>query len=1063
MRRLTGQVALGCYMALHWLGTVAITIAVLASVGAGAFAWRLAQNPVDLPWLTSRLEDAINSNGGPTRISIGSAALAWEGFRRGGERPLDLRVSNVVIADQSGVRRMSVPGADVSLSLYELLRGRVALRTVEVDGARLTIIRAADGTLSVDIGDLAEPDTTSPPDATPIADLLAELAQPARTDRDATNTLLGQLREVRIHDARVTIVDHNLGVTWRAPQAEIDLARHPAGGVEGTADLTLALGQQQAHLGLAATLTAGAAETHVRARISPFVPSALAQSAPSLAALAAFDAPVSGDAAVDLDRHLGFRRARFDLHAGPGNARIGNGAVPFVDAALVGSATPDAVDVRTLRVTLRGRATGPDTHLETHGSVQVGADRISAGFSADLDQVDFADLPVLWPDGVGGNARGWLLENITAGTARNGHVDVGIEASPDLADVALTRAAGTLDGVGLQVHWLRPVPPIENGRAQLRIIDPDTLEIVVAGGRQILRNQKGNAGGIQIREGRMRITGIMQARQVGTIDANISTSLPDALALLREPRLRLLDRHPIDLKDPAGQASVKLAVSLPLDKNVAMDDIAIRAQAHLDDVHLARLVAGRDLDQGSFDLDANADGMKLNGKAALAAIPATLDATMDFRAGPPSQAVETVTVSGNATAAQLASAGLDTTPVAAGPMQLNATLIERRNGSGELAISSDLSTTELNVAALEWRKPRGLPARASARLILDHDRLTRLDAIQIDGDGISVRGRGTFSAGKLTQVQLDRLALGRTVTDAVVRLPENSTAPIVVTCNGAVVDLAARMERKTPPHQPEKTEPPPGPPWTLDAKFARVLMAHGATFGGVVLHAENDGRVFRRLHLEGRTSAQGPFLLQIVPDGAGRRLVVSAADAGELLRGLDYVKTMQGGKLSIEGNYDDAKPGRPLSGNAHIEDFRIQNAPALGKLLQAMTLYGLADVVRGPGLGFAQMEAPFRLTDDSLAIDDARAFSSSLGLTAKGQLNLDEQVIDLQGTIVPAYFFNSLLGNIPLVGRLFSPERGGGVFAASYTVRGALDDPQVSVNPLAALTPGFLRGLFRLF
>jgi hypothetical protein len=73
------------------------------------------------------------------------------------------------------------------------------------------------------------------------------------------------------------------------------------------------------------------------------------------------------------------------------------------------------------------------------------------------------------------------------------------------------------------------------------------------------------------------------------------------------------------------------------------------------------------------------------------------------------------------------------------------------------------------------------------------------------------------------------------------------------------------------------------------------------------------------------------------------------------------------------------------------------------------------------------------------------------------------QRVSLEGTIVPAYFFNSLLGNIPLVGRLFSPERGGGMFAASYSVRGALDDPEVTVNPLSALTPGFLRGLFGLF
>jgi hypothetical protein len=37
------------------------------------------------------------------------------------------------------------------------------------------------------------------------------------------------------------------------------------------------------------------------------------------------------------------------------------------------------------------------------------------------------------------------------------------------------------------------------------------------------------------------------------------------------------------------------------------------------------------------------------------------------------------------------------------------------------------------------------------------------------------------------------------------------------------------------------------------------------------------------------------------------------------------------------------------------------------------------------------------------------------------------------------------------------------VFAASYTVRGPLDNPEISVNPLSALTPGFLRGLFGLF
>jgi len=152
-----------------------------------------------------------------------------------------------------------------------------------------------------------------------------------------------------------------------------------------------------------------------------------------------------------------------------------------------------------------------------------------------------------------------------------------------------------------------------------------------------------------------------------------------------------------------------------------------------------------------------------------------------------------------------------------------------------------------------------------------------------------------------------------------------------------------------------------------------------------------------------------------------------------------------------------------LRGTVELTDFRVARAAALGKLLQAMTLYGLVDVVRGPGLTFSRLIAPFTFNDAKLELSDARAFSPSLGLTTKGWIETDTREADLHGTIIPAYFFNALLGHVPLVGRLFSPERGGGVFAASYTLRGDLNDPGVSVNPLTALTPGFLRGLFGIF
>ncbi len=1057
-------------MAVHRLCTLAITLVVLGSVGVGAISWRLSQGPVDLAWFSGRLQDAANANGGPTRLAIGSAALAWEGFTKGVDRPLDLRLTDVTVTDQSGRKRINIPRAEVSLSFYELLFGRLVPRAVELDEPQLTLVRAKDGAISLDLGSLADSGESAPTAAeTPLAELLAELARPAGSDRvRSENALLGQLHRVRVHDARVTLVDRQLGVTWRAPHAEINLTRRPEGGVDGTGTFILALGDQQAQLTLSATLAAGASETHLRARLSPVTPREIARATPSLAFLSALDAPVGGEATFDLDADLAVRNARLNLDAGAGSLRIGDSNVPFLDAGLVASGAPDALAVQTLRVSLRGHDDGPITHLEVHGDMQRRADRISADVAANVDQVNFADLPRLWPEGIAGDARSWLVANIPAGTARNGHVDVSLAALPDLSSVELTQASGTLDGEGLQVNWLRPVPPIENGRAQLRIVDPDTLEIIATGGRQRLRNEKqGSTGGLQIRGGRMRITGMMQRHQVGAIEADIAGSLPDTLALLREPRLALLDRHPIELKDPVGQVAVKLSLTIPLQNDVQMDDVAIRAQAHLDGVHLSALVAGRDLDQGVFDLSANPDGMKLNGRALLASIPSKLDASTDFRAGPPTQVVQSVTVSAQPDARQLAAAGLDATAVMSGPAQMQAVLSERRSGQGDVAVTADLTGAELFVSQLEWRKPRATSAKASARILLDHDRLTGIDAVKLDGDDLTVRGSAQFSGGTLSGFRLDRLVLGRTIAQGTLDLP--AEGPIAVNLTGATLDLAPRLERRTPPNATARSsaaagsQQPAGPPWSLDAKFDRVLMARGSTANGVVAHARSDRGVIQTLRVEGRIGARAPFFAQIVAEHGGRRFTGSTDDAGELLRGLDYVRSMQGGKLSVQAQYDDAQPDRPLVGTANIEQFRIRDAPAFGKLLQAMTLYGLVEVLQGAGLGFTRLVAPFRLTDSALELSDARAFSQSLGLTAKGRLDLNAQTIDLQGTIVPAYFFNALLGNIPLLGKLFSPERGGGVFAASYSLRGPLADPNVSVNPLAALTPGFLRGLFGLF
>ncbi len=1078
MSRLPGQAARGLVVILHRLATFALLLTILAGVGGAWAAWRLSQGPVDLPWLAHRIEDAVNGDNGPTRLKVGSAALAWEGFRMGVDRPLDIRLLDVTAADAAGVPILSVPRAEVSLSLGSLLLGHIRPRAIEVERPRLRVLRGPDGSIAVDLGSLSEADesgepaqetdTKSPPEASSFTALMRELANPPESDRNRHRvSRYSQLRRVRIRDANVIVVDRKLGAAWRIVASDVDFVRQPKGGVQGKAAASFELGDQRAGVLVSAALDAGGAASRVRIRLSPVDPAALARAAPGLAALGMLDAPVSGEAEIDLGPRLALQQVRLNADVGSGQARIGATTIPLVGAALVASGTPDNVNLQTLRITLRGHEAGLATVLQTHGVLRREPDKLRAELGLDLDQAAFADLPRLWPEGVGGGARGWITQNITAGTARNGHIDLALEGTTDLARVALTSASGTLDGDGLTVHWLRPVPPIDHAQAKLRVIDPDTIEITAQSGRQRQEGKRGETGtgGLAVRGGRMRITGITHPDQFGAIEIDAAGGLPDVIALLRNPRLQLLSKHPVDLRDPAGQVSVRLNVQLPLDNNVQMEQIAIRTQAHLDGVHLTAIAAGRDLDQGVLDLEASDDGMKLNGRALLANIPAEIAAEMDFRAGPPSQVLQKISVSGEASAKQLAAAGLDAGAALSGSAALQATLTERRDGRGQLDVAADLTQAELAASPLAWRKPAGNPATGSARLRLSHDKLVGVDNILVSGARLDLRGRADYAGGAPSLLRLDRIVLGRTQATGTVRFPPaNGTGPIQATFNGQLLDLSARMSRRNrASEKPPEAKEDSSQPWAVDARFDRAIMGEGRAVTAIVLNVEDDGRVMRRLHLEARTAPNAGFRLDILPDRGGRKLTASANDAGGLLRVLDLMDTMQGGVLTVSGSYDDSRADHPLSGSAEIRDFRVRNAPALARLLQAMTLYGLVEMTQGPGLGFTRLVAPFTLAGDTLDLADARAFSPSLGLTAKGRVNLASDRADMEGTIVPAYFFNSLLGNVPLVGRLFSPEKGGGLFAASYTIRGPLADPQVSVNPLSALTPGFLRGVFGIF
>jgi hypothetical protein len=98
-----------------------------------------------------------------------------------------------------------------------------------------------------------------------------------------------------------------------------------------------------------------------------------------------------------------------------------------------------------------------------------------------------------------------------------------------------------------------------------------------------------------------------------------------------------------------------------------------------------------------------------------------------------------------------------------------------------------------------------------------------------------------------------------------------------------------------------------------------------------------------------------------------------------------------------------------------------------------------------------------------MTIEQARLVGSDIGARADGTLDFGNDRVNITGTVAPAYTVNRIIGRIPIIGHILSGSRSDAALAATFSVSGALSNPQIGVNPLAALVPGMIRDLFGAF
>ncbi|MDA8232296.1 MAG: AsmA-like C-terminal domain-containing protein [Magnetospirillum sp.] len=1024
-------------------------LVVVLLIGVPLSVWRLSNGPVALDFLTPYIEAALTDADGRYAVRLDRTVLALDR----GRRLLEIRAVNVVAFAGGDKPVATVPQVAMNFSGRALLRGNLVPRAVRVYNPKITLVRDESGRLSWGIGDK--------PEAEPSNDVVRGLVDELVGAQDPSKP--GRLlQSAAILGADVVVDDRALHTVWHAPDVDLEMKRSPV-GIQALAHVSLDLDGQLGTVGARVDYLSAGGGIDGEMRLSNIRPMVLARFGGPLASLSALDMPLEGTVRGKATADGTVSEIAFDLSG---------------DAGVITLPAPVSATYRVAGTTLRGRLTNNLAHADIDElGIDFGGPRVTVAARIDglggdtvinadgtVREVPFDSLPGLWPAAVAPEPRAWVVANLHKGVVREGHVTVSARSpSGRLEDLEIGAVTGDLHGEGATVDYLHPMPPVRNASASATF-DSHRFRITVDGGE---------ADGLKVDDGVIELSGLDQAVPAANVDLTISGAAADALKLIDHPPLRYAQALGIKPDRIGGKAVTRLRLTFPLLANLKIDDLSVKAHSVIDGARVPGVLMGLDLSQGHLALDVDARGMDVTGPVVLGTIPARLAWRENFTRNAPFRSRYVVDAP-SVDEQQRRSLGLDSPPFVApwleGPVGATVTATLQPGGRADVDAKMDLSPAHMSLPGLGWRKERRTTGGAQALVRIVKGRIAAVPRFSLIAGDLQAQGSIAFRPdGTAQRVDFDRMAFGRTdLAGTVAFLPGGA---LNIAFKGTSFDAKPLLSS----HDSGSGEDGGGnkePPAEDDLPVMDVSVAAKSLWlstpgrlidGSATLRHE--GGDWRAASIRGTVSDGKTFSAVLRQDSPGRRSVtVVSDDAGGVMRAFDVYDDVVGGALDIAATIRDDEPAKPVSGVVRITDYSVVHAPPLARLLTVAALTGIVDLLRGEGVSFSVLDAPFTLTDGVLEVTNARAHGTALGLTANGQIDLNAGRLALEGTVVPIYSLNGALGNIPLLGWLTTGgEKGGGLVAFNFSMKGSTQEPDVVVNPLSALAPGFLRRFFDIF
>ena len=402
---------------------------------------------------------------------------------------------------------------------------------------------------------------------------------------------------------------------------------------------------------------------------------------------------------------------------------------------------------------------------------------------------------------------------------------------------------------------------------------------------------------------------------------------------------------------------------------------------------------------------------------------------------------------------------LKVTPYIKGPIEFNASYLIFQGNKEKIKMSNKLKETELNIPALGMTKYKGTVATADIDFNFSNKKLKEIKIINYKQGNNEINGLVKLSKEfePFKSLELNLMKDTKKISIKVLRNKDLNNLDL----KGDYFDFSKILKETFFEEKKEDSFLIQLQPLSINLKAKEIVVAEEKSIYKVDAILKYENKIFKDVELNAKLNNEKKFNLSIKPKANSRELIITSDDAGLFLKTFNINKSGKEGEFILHGNYDDTEESQPLNASVTIRDMRLIKAPTLAKILNLASI-GIVSALSGEGILINKLKSEFVLNEGVLDLNKYEAYGPDIGFSNQGKIYLRKDEIDLEGAIIPMVTLNKIIGSIPVLGKILTNERKG-IWSFAYTITGNLDEPEVKVNPIKTITPGFIQKFFSIF